>query len=127
LKRFVAGLVLFGLLVCCNFQLSADDVIVVQSQEYGYSTDQPIYCGGGINGEKRYLSKLRGPEGQRCRFTRLSNCCHFKLPGIPVGKKRGHLSRYKVRYPGLETPVIVYLNSYKKEPLRAPDGFAIAD
>ncbi|MBU1320077.1 MAG: hypothetical protein KKH67_12895 [candidate division Zixibacteria bacterium] len=114
------------LVVGCSSTQQSHDIIIVKDSGYGYSADNPINCGGGINGERKYIAKLRGPEGQRIRADRLANCCHFKLPGKSF-KKSGFISRYEVHYDGISQPVVIYLNGFLRAPVRAPGGFAIAD
>ena len=126
MKRFSATLIFLMLLFTACSSMNQQDIVVVKSSGYGYSADNPVYCSGGINGERKYLSKLRGPQGQWVKLTRLSDCCHFEIPGRHP-RKVGHLSRWKVQYAGMAQPVIIYLNSFQKEPVHAPDGFALAN
>jgi hypothetical protein len=112
--------------VGCTSHRQSTDIIIVKDNGYGYSADKPINCGGGMKGERRYLSKLRGPQGQRVHAVRLTNCCYFKLPG-KNWKKRGFISRYEIRYKGIRQPVVIYLNGFMRAPVRAPGGFAISN
>jgi len=113
-------------LVGCSSTQQGSGIIIVKDTGYGFSADKPINCGGGINGERRYLAQLRGPQGQRVHAERLTNCCHFKLPG-KAWKKKGFISRYEIRYKGISQPVVLYLNGFLRAPVRAPGGFAISD
>ena len=126
MKGLSVTLVFLVLLSVGCSSTNQQDIVVVKFFGYGYSADNPVYCGGGINGERNYLSKLRGPQGQWVKLTRLSDCCHFEMPGKHPGKT-GHLSRWKVQYAGMTRLVIIYLNAFQKEPVHAPNGFALAN
>lgn len=126
MRRSLVLLMMVALLVVgCSSTQQSHDIIIVKDSGYGYSADNPINCGGGINGERKYISRLRGPDGQRIRADRLTNCCYFKLPGKSM-KKRGFISRYEIHYHGILEPVVIYLNGFVRAPVRAPGGFAIA-
>ncbi|QRN95048.1 hypothetical protein JRI60_39100 [Archangium violaceum] len=90
---------------------------------YGYTPEAPIKVGGGPRSEHEYLQYLRGPEGQRLRYQRLGSCCDFKDPSLPFGG--GLLDMYEVTYEGLEKPVTLYLDMYRREEPRAPAGFRL--
>ncbi|AKJ08276.1 hypothetical protein ATI61_1329 [Archangium gephyra] len=90
---------------------------------YGYTKEDPIKVGGGPDGEHEYLHHLRGPEGQRLRYNRRGSCCGFKDPSLPFGG--GMLDMYEVTYEGLEKPVILFLDMYRREEPRAPSGFRL--
>jgi hypothetical protein len=90
---------------------------------YGYTPEDPIKVGGGPRGEHEYLQWLRGPEGQRLRYKRLGSCCGFKDSSLPMGG--GLLDMYEVTYDGLENPVRLYLDMYRREDPRAPAGFRL--
>jgi hypothetical protein len=90
---------------------------------YGYTPEAPIKVGGGPRGEHEYLQWLRGPDGQQLRYKRLGSCCGFEDPSLPMGG--GLLDMYEVTYDGLETPVTLYLDMYRREDPRAPTGFRL--
>jgi hypothetical protein len=90
---------------------------------YGYTPEDPIKVGGGPQGEREYLRFLRGPEGQPLRFQRLGSCCGFSDPSLPLGG--GLLDMYEVTYEGLEKPVTLFLDMYRREEPRAPSGFRL--
>jgi len=90
---------------------------------YGYTQEDPIKVGGGPAGEQEYLRHLRGPEGQKLRFERLGSCCGFEDSSLPFGG--GMLDMYEVTYEGLEKPVTLYLDMYRREEPRAPTGFSL--
>ncbi|NOJ80329.1 hypothetical protein [Myxococcus xanthus] len=90
---------------------------------YGYSKNDPIHVGGGVDGEHEYLQHLRGPQGQKVRYERHGSCCVFESKGSPFGS--GMLDVYVVTYDGLEEPVMLYLNMYDRKDPRAPEGFRL--
>ncbi len=90
-----------------------------QPTGYGYTPEDPIKVGGGIHGEHEYLKGLRGPKGQELRYKRRGS---YSGPP-PVG---GLLDVYEVTYDGLKTPVLLYLDMYRREDPRAPAGFSLA-
>ena len=123
-KELAFFFVVLLLMVSCS-SMNQQSVRTAMDPSYGYSPDNPIYCGKSLIGEKEYLSRLRGPQGQWVKLTRLPACCHFKLPGGSDGET-GHISRWEVHYAGMPQPVILYLNSFGRQSVRAPDGFALA-
>ena len=90
---------------------------------YGYTPEDPIKVGGGPDGEHEYLEHLRGPEGQPLSYNRRGSCCGFEDASLPFGG--GMLDMYEVTYEGLEKPVQLYLDMYRRETPRAPSGFRL--
>jgi hypothetical protein len=92
---------------------------------YGYSRENPIRVGGvdtdGAVRERSFLATLRGPNGEAVKFVRLGSCCQHPSPAGPNGQ--GMLDAYEVTYPGLARPVRLYLDMYREEAPRAPEGF----
>jgi len=92
---------------------------------YGYTAENPVKVGGQIeNGaanERKYLNSLTGPNGEELEYHRLGSCCHFKTANGIMGT--GLLDRYEVKYAGLSKPIIIYINMYDKDELKAPKGF----
>ena len=93
---------------------------------YGYTEANPIKVGGarqseGPSNERRFLNALLGPNGESIKYYRRGSCCNFKTDNGYFGG--GLLDMYEVTYEGLEKPVILYINMYDKEPLKAPKGF----
>jgi hypothetical protein len=86
---------------------------------YGYTQADPIKVGGGVKGEHEYLKGLRGPKGQELRYERRGS-----IGGLPPAG--GLLDMYAVTYDGLEKPVTLYLDMYRREEPRAPAGFKLA-
>ncbi|MFY0529634.1 hypothetical protein ACN28I_42875 [Archangium gephyra] len=94
-----------------------------EPSNYGYTPENPIKVGGGPDGEHEYLQHLRGPEGQQLSYNRLGSCCGFEDASLPFGG--GMLDMYEVTYEGLEKPVTLFLDMYRREEPRAPSGFRI--
>ena len=96
-------------------------------EDYGRSEKDPIKVGGsydsGSENEQRYLSALRGPEGQPVRFERRGSCCPFATPNSELG---GMLDVFEVTYDGLEKPIMLYVNMYDADELYVPAGFTAA-
>jgi hypothetical protein len=92
------------------------NVFVQKPTGYGYTPEDPIKVGGGIKGEHEYLRGLRGPQGQELRYVRRGSCS-----APPPGG--GLLDMYEVTYDGLEQPVMLYLDMYRRAEPRAPAGF----
>jgi hypothetical protein len=86
---------------------------------YGYTPEDPIKVGDGTRGEREYLKRLRGPKGQELRYERRGSCSGPPPDGLM-------LDMYEVTYDGLKKPVTLYLNMYRREDPRAPDGFLLA-
>ncbi|MGE5926492.1 MAG: hypothetical protein ACM357_03995 [Gemmatimonadota bacterium] len=84
------------------------------------SLSPSIQVGGGFErgprNEREFLRSLRGPAGQPVTFRRLGSCC-------PYGSPPSLLDKYEVTYPGLATPVLLYLDMYVRRAVRAPRGF----
>ena len=95
---------------------------ISKNKKYGYTTNHKIAIKvGEIKNEQPYLSSLRGPNGEKVQFRRISSCCHFKSKSAVFGS--GLLDKYEVYYKGLEEPIILYLNPYDFDTPKAPVGF----
>jgi hypothetical protein len=94
---------------------------ISEDSTYGYSPENAIKTSGGPTHERRYLNALLGPNGEPVSYYRRRSCCPVKsdngIMGIAI------LDEYEVTYPGLEKPVILYLNMYDPGILKAPVGF----
>ncbi|GHG89513.1 hypothetical protein [Comamonas sp. JC664] len=101
----------------------AADATPAAPSGYGYSEEDPIHVGGGVDGELEYLEHLRGPQGQKVRYERRGSCCFFESKESPFGS--GMLDVYDVTYDGLGQPVTLYLNMYERKEPRAPEGFTL--
>lgn len=104
--------------------------IAVTDENYGYAEQNPVKVGGttssGPANERAYLNSLTGPNGEALTFVRKGSCCPFKTPNGIIDNT-GMLDRYEVTYSGLAKPVIIYINMYDKEELKAPKGFKFKD
>jgi hypothetical protein len=89
--------------------------------DYGYSANNPIKTGGGPKGERAFLNRLAGPNGEPVRYQRLGSCCSFSTPNGIMGG--GLLDRYEVWIEGQPQPKILYLNMYDFEEPKIPKGF----
>lgn len=99
---------------------------VAEAESYGYTEKNPVKVGGmasGASNELAFLNALRGPNGEKVRYERLGSCCSFKTKNALIGKT-GLLDRYELRYPGIEQPVILYINAYDYEDPQCPQGFS---
>jgi hypothetical protein len=89
------------------------------SRAYGYTEGNPVKCGGGPAGERRYLNSLRGPKGEIIQYERAGSCCGFDTPNSEIG---GMLDVFDVTWPGATKPVQLYLNMYDTAELLVPVG-----
>lgn len=93
---------------------------------YGREPGNAIKVGGGIGpgpqNEVRYLSSLRGPNGEPIVFERLGACCQFATRNSPHGG--GLIDVYLVIWKGQSNPIRLYLNMYDPGDLLVPMGFA---
>jgi hypothetical protein len=97
---------------------------VSTDETYGYTEKNPVKVGGGQSGpanERKYLNSLTGPNGEELKYERKGSCCPFETPNGFMGG--GMLDRYEVTYAGLSKPIIIYINMYDKDVLKAPKGF----
>jgi hypothetical protein len=91
---------------------------------FAVTRDHAIQVGGGAlyvaARERRYLDGLRGPMGEVLTYKRTAS--------LPLDKE-GHtiLDTYEITYPGLEKPIVFYLDAYHyDDALAAPKGFTCA-
>ena len=88
---------------------------------YGVTAASPIKVGGdfkeGPARERQYLSSLRGPNGQGLTFVRR---------GSTMAPDKTILDAWEVSYSGLAKPIVLFLDEYHEEPLKAPQGFVCA-
>lgn len=86
---------------------------------YGYSKENPIKVGGtpvyGAARQRRFLQALVGPAGQPIAFKRRG--------AIRTDRDDLILDLYDVTYAGVEKPIELYLDFYRWDPPRAPQGF----
>ena len=105
--------------------IQASDITIkgiAKDPEYGYSSEKAIRTGGpGSNKQKRYLNKLRGPNGELIQYKRTGRCGAYKYASAPFGQ--AIIDCYAVRYEGLEESVTLFVDLYREEALYAPNGF----
>ena len=94
---------------------------IATDRAYGLTTASPVKVGGDFNQgparERQYLSALRGPNGQGLSFVRR---------GSTMSPDKTILDLWEVSYAGLAKPIQIYLDQYREEPLKAPQGFVCA-
>lgn len=100
------------------------------TDEYGYGRGNPIRTGGGRESgarrQREFLSRLRGPGGERVVYRRLGSCCPFSSPAAKGGSAA--LDAYEVTHDGLEAPAVLYLDLYTEPDgaVEPPRGFTVA-
>lgn len=105
-------------------QAPASSCAVSEDAEFATTRTHAVQVGGGAmyaaSRERRYLDALRGPLGEVLQYKRTGS-----LP--PEADGRTILDAYDVTYPGLEKPIVLYLDAYHfDDALKAPKGFACA-
>lgn len=102
--------------------------VTVQSPDksYGFTQSNPIKVGGrtesmGPKNERRFLSALKGPNGETVRFYREGSCCLFETPNVEEGFK-GSLDIYKIYWEDIADTLKIYINMYDKDSLMIPSG-----
>lgn len=90
---------------------------VAADPTYGLTQENPIKVGGGattvVAREQRYLKALRGPAGQ---------VVAFKRSGSLQGPAGTMLDLYVLTWDGQEKPLSIYIDAYRWETPRAPQG-----
>nr|WP_315255845.1 2-dehydro-3-deoxyphosphooctonate aldolase [uncultured Flavobacterium sp.] len=99
-----------------------------KDKKYGYNKDYPIniFYKGTKNdtiNQKYFLNALAGPKGEKITFTKLENCCPFPTKTSEMGA--GFLDVYELKWAGLKTPIILYLNIYERGQLMVPVGLSL--
>lgn len=112
-------------------QLLDDNTFVITKyatdKTYGYTEKNPVMVGSkdsGPKNERRFLNALVGPEGQELSYYRLGSCCGFSTAN-GLYANSGMLDMYNVSYEGLEKPLVIYINMYDSDTLKAPVGLKI--
>jgi hypothetical protein len=99
---------------------------VAPDSEYGFTEKRPVMVKGGFgeggHNMYRYLNALRGPAGERVRYSRVGTCCTFKTTKSPFGDEEV-LEVYEVWYEGV-TPKQMYFNWYDDGDILIPLGFS---
>lgn len=104
-----------------------------EAENYGYSPENPIKVGAFENGTKprfnknhrKFLSALRGPNGEDIEYKRLGSCCSTKSEKAVYGDSV-LLDRYELKYYGVAKPLIIYINMYDFEKPLLPIGLSWA-
>ncbi|HMC77281.1 MAG TPA: hypothetical protein VKH34_09105 [Vicinamibacterales bacterium] len=115
---------MLGALMLALVQAPASSCPIADEPAFAMDKDHAVQVGGGAMyasaRERRYLDALRGPRGEPLTYKRL---------GITPLDKDGRtiLDAYEVTHPGLEKPLVFYLDAYHfDDALKAPKGFACA-
>jgi hypothetical protein len=99
-----------------------------KDKKYGYNKDYPINIfyrdtkNDTIN-QQYFLNALAGPKGEKITFTKLENCCPFPTKTSEMGA--GFLDVYELKWPGIKTPIILYINIYERGQLMVPLGLSL--
>jgi hypothetical protein len=105
-------------------QAPVSSCAVADEAGYGTTKERAIQVGGGAmyvaSRERRYLDSLRGPMGEPLQYKRTGS--------LPLDKEgRTILDAFEITYPGLDKPVVFYLDAYHfDDSLGAPHGFICA-
>lgn len=99
-----------------------------KDKKYGYNKDYPIniFYRGTKNdtiNQQYFLNALAGPKGEKITFKKLENCCPFPTKTSDMGA--GFLDVYELKWAGLKTPIILYLNIYERGQLMVPVGLSL--
>lgn len=90
---------------------------VAADPTYGTTVENPVKLGGGARTvaarEQQYLKALRGPAGE---------VVSFKRSGSYQSPERTILDRYELSWPGRSEPFVMFLDAYRWESPRAPQG-----
>lgn len=99
-----------------------------KDKKYGYNKDYPIniYYRGTKNdtiNQRYFINALAGPKGEKITYKKLENCCPFPTKNSDMGA--GFLDVYELKWDGLKTPIILYLNIYERGQLMVPVGLSL--
>ena len=114
-----------GILVALALaQAPASSCGVSDEPAFATTREHPVQVGGGAMyvaaRERRYLDVLRGPMGEAVQYKRIGSL-------RPEKDGRTILDSYEVTYPGLDKPLVLYLDAYHfDDALKAPKGFTCA-
>jgi hypothetical protein len=90
---------------------------ISEDETYGYTEDNPIKVGGDwFNGparERAYLDSLSGPNGEPITYSRQGS----------EGYENTILDIYIISYPGISSPLTLFVDEYSFEEPVAPMGF----
>lgn len=94
---------------------------VSSDKNYGFEPNQKTSIKvGTVENEYAFIGSLRGPNGEQIQARRTGSCCAFKSKASPFGK--GFLDVWEITYPGLEKSMTIYLNGYKYDAPKCPQG-----
>lgn len=97
-------------------------------EDYGLVESKSIKVGGvykdGPARSHAYLSRLRGPNGEKVVFDRKGSCCDFQTANSGLNNT-GYLDRYQVSYSGLAKPIFIYINIYDEAEVFPVKGFTL--
>ena len=105
-------------------QAPASSCGVADEPAFGTALTSAIQVGGGAmyaaSRQRRYLDALRGPGGEPLTYKRTG--------ARPLDSEgRAIIDIYEVTYPGLDKPIVLYLDAYHfDDELKAPKGFTCA-
>ncbi|MGE5833032.1 MAG: energy transducer TonB [Acidobacteriota bacterium] len=105
-----------------NLTAATSKCAISDDDAYGYSPERPIKVDGGARDgparERRYLSALRGPNGEGLQYRRL---------GSTLGPdKTTILDMYEITYGASGKTIRLFVDEYHSEDLKAPKGFVCA-
>ncbi len=102
------------------------------SSNYGWTLENPIYCGGGSSGparERAYLNLLRGGKGNQLTYKRLGST--FSKNPEDQGKLLGGMvDIYEIKYrnaKGKKKKGKLYINMYSYKHMMVPQGLFSED
>jgi len=98
--------------------------------EYGKTEKKPVNVGGyketgGHGGQRWFLKQLKEISDKPFLLKRTGHCCWHKSENGYKGM--GALDKYEINIIGEKKPIYLYLNSYKYEEPKIPQGFIIED
>lgn len=105
-------------------QAPASSCGIADEPAFGTAFTSAIQVGGGAmyaaSRQRRYLDALRGPLGEPLQYKRTGS--------RPLDSEgRAIIDLYEVTYPGLDKPILLYLDAYHfDDGLKAPKGFTCA-
>lgn len=102
---------------------------IATSPTYGYTEKEPILVGGVVHEgparSRKFVSSLRGPNGEAIKYRRLGSCCPFETSNSELGS--GLLDKYELTYEGLAEPLVIYVNMYDPGVVMIPQGLTMAE
>ena len=95
---------------------------------YGLSLENPVRCGGGPAGERKYLSKLRCPNGQKVEFSRTGSMIR-KGGMFGIGASTQPVDAYVVQCACGKHKITVFMDMYTewKESCIGAEGWTLVE